>query len=372
MRERRADLVVVGAGIVGLAHAYHASRAGYEVLVVDRDELAVGASVRNFGHICTTAQAGRILELARPAREDWIEAGADAGFPVLQCGTTVVARSAAELAVLEQFAVARPGEAELLDPAEARQRLGFSPAGLTGAASLPLDLRVDAPTAIPALARLLAERGVGFLRRTNVLDVGEECVFTNRGRIRADRVVVAVGHDVDRLLPGLAEEAEVRRCRLRMLEVEAPGGIRVDPAVLTGTSMLRYEGLAAQPAASLVREEVAASAPRLLEAGVNLMLTQRPDGRLVLGDTHAYGVTETPFEDEADDVLLLSEFERLLGSPLTVRRRWRGVYASSPLDPFLVAEPIPGVTVAAVTTGVGMTTAFGLARTVLAEELVTG
>ena len=372
MRERRADVVVVGGGIVGLAHAWHAHRAGLSVLVVERDEFAVGASVRNFGHVCTTAQAGLVLELARAAREDWLTLGADAGLPVVTAGTVVVARTDAEARVLDEFASSRDeDEVRLLEPAEARAQLGFAPPGLVAAAHLPRDLRVNAPDAIPAITAHLASQGVGLLARTAVQDVGEEIVRTTRGTIRAERVVVAVGHDVDRFFPDLADEAGVRRCRLRMLEVDAPGAARVAPAVLTGTSILRYDGLAAMPAAEAVRAEIAATAPALVDQQVNLMLTQRPDGRLVLGDTHHYGVTETPFEDEASDELLLAEFRRLLGAEeLTVRRRWRGVYASSTRGPFLVAEPIPGVTVASVTTGVGMTTALGLARSVLAEQAV--
>jgi hypothetical protein len=48
------------------------------------------------------------------------------------------------------------------------------------------------------------------------------------------------------------------------------------------------------------------------------------------------------------------------------------VYASSAKAPFLVTEPLPGVTVASVTTGIGMTTALGLAQRNVAELLVTG
>ena len=62
------DLVVVGAGVVGLAHAAEALDRGLSVTVVERDDRPVGASVRNFGHGCVTAQAGRALRLATRAR----------------------------------------------------------------------------------------------------------------------------------------------------------------------------------------------------------------------------------------------------------------------------------------------------------------
>lgn len=371
MVEERADLVVVGAGIVGLAHAYHAVRAGLRVVVVERDERAVGASIRNFGHVCTTAQAGEVLELATRAREDWLRIGRDADLTVLECGTVVVARTAAEQAVLEEFGAARGDAVRQITLAEAEERLGLLPPGTRTAVHLPQDLRVDSPAAIPAIAAYLEQLGVRFLWRTNVCDTGGEVVHTSRGIVRAERVVLAVGHDVDRILPGVADAHGLVRCRLRMLEVDAPSGVKVRPALLTGTSMLRYDGLAGMPSAGLVREEVRAERPAMLEQTVNLMLTQRPDGRLIIGDTHHYGVTEDPFEDERSDELVLAEASRLLGSPLAVRRRWRGVYASAP-TPFLVAEPSTGLTVVSVTSGIGMTTAFGLARRVLTEALVPG
>ncbi len=363
--------MVVGAGVVGLAHAWHAARAGLRVVVIERDERAVGASVRNFGHICTTAQAGEALQLAVVAREEWLRLAADADLPVQQHGTVVVARTAAQARVLEEFAAERGTDAvRPLTPIAAAERLGFTPPGLLAAAHLPADLRVDPLTASAVLAAHLETLGVEILWRTTVLEVAEGVVRTTRGTVRADRVVLAVGHDVDRFFPDLADEHGMRRCRLRMLEIDSPAGT-IAPAVLTGSSMLRYDGLAQQPSAAAVRAELEAELPALLEQGVNLMLTQRPDGRLIIGDTHHYGITEDPFEDEASDALLLEQIGRLLGAPLTVRRRWRGVYASSTVGPFLVAEPVPGVSVTSVTTGIGMTTALGLAARTFASEPVT-
>ena len=139
----RCDLVVVGAGIVGLAHAAEAVRRGLSVVVVERDQRAVGASVRNFGHGCVTAQAGRALDYGRVARSRWIEMGALAGFWVDTSGTVVAARANDEMAVLEEFADRQDDEARLIDPGELRALVPIAEAGLVGGAHLPLDVRVD-------------------------------------------------------------------------------------------------------------------------------------------------------------------------------------------------------------------------------------
>ncbi|MGH9276461.1 MAG: FAD-dependent oxidoreductase, partial [Acidimicrobiales bacterium] len=144
----RADVIVVGAGIVGLAHAAEAASRGLSVVVIDRDERPVGASIRNFGHGCVTGQAGPSLELARVARRRWIELGALAGFWVGETGAVVVARAADERAVLEELAGERGDEVRLLDAAEVRARVAVGDAVVAGA-HLRLDVRVDPVTAVP-------------------------------------------------------------------------------------------------------------------------------------------------------------------------------------------------------------------------------
>ena len=68
------DLAVVGAGILGLAHALAAARHGKRVIVVDRDAQANGASIRNFGFVTVTGQQrGEMWRLARRSRDVWVE-----------------------------------------------------------------------------------------------------------------------------------------------------------------------------------------------------------------------------------------------------------------------------------------------------------
>lgn len=374
-----ADLVVVGAGIVGLAHAVEGLARGLKVHVIERDERAVGASIRNFGHICTTVQSGQALAYALPARERWLALAAKASFGVQETGTAAVARSEAEMAVLEEFVASRGTEhARLLDADDTRALFPPATSEVVGGAHLPLDLRVDPREALPAIAAWLESEGVGFSWATHVGSIDPAAdgidVRTSRGTIRSARVVHAAGHDVDRLFPEIAEVSDVRRCRLQMLEVAPPGDVEIGPAVLTGLSMLRYGGFAETTAAADVRRQFEETSPELLDVVMNLMITQRPGtagrpGSIVLGDTHHYDRTHLPFDDEHVADLVLREGARLLGAPLTVRRRWRGVYADSPRTDFLVDEPFPGIRVVSVTSGIGMTTALGLAPAVLDQLL---
>ena len=81
------DLIVVGHGIVGLAHALAASRAGHRVAVIDRDAQPNGASIRNFGFITVTGQgAPHTWRRARRSRDVWAAVCEEAGIPVLQRG----------------------------------------------------------------------------------------------------------------------------------------------------------------------------------------------------------------------------------------------------------------------------------------------
>ncbi|WP_051096271.1 TIGR03364 family FAD-dependent oxidoreductase [Streptomyces sulphureus] len=362
------DVLIVGAGIVGLAHAYEAVRRGQSVTVVERDHEPVGASVRNFGHCCVTAQHGDLLETAYASRAGWLHAAEATGMWAREAGAYVVARSPVELAVLEELRAERGGDSvRLCTAAQLAEALGGpDPDGrrpAVGGAFLPDDLRVNPRTAAPALAEWLSgQPGVQLHWGTAVTGAESGTVHTTRGTFTAARVLLCVGHDLDRLFPQAAEDHGVERCRLTMARVTAPESLRTEAAVLTGTSMLRYDGFTAQPSATALRTETTEHSPELLDIGANVMCTALPDGTLLVGDSHSYAPTASPFVDEGAAQLLLDATAELLGvDTLRVRERWQGVYASSARGPLLVRDLAPGVRALAVTSGIGMTLSFGLA-----------
>ncbi|MHA3685248.1 TIGR03364 family FAD-dependent oxidoreductase [Leucobacter sp. HY1910] len=369
-------VVIVGAGIVGLGHAVAALDAGYRVTVLEQDAQAVTASVRNFGHVCASVQAGELGELARASLPIWESLITRAGAEGRRSGTIAVARTAAEEAVLTELAAgletegsaaASSGSAQPLTGQAVAAQLRL-PSSATPRAGLflPGDLTANPRTAVAQIAAWVGahERGeVRFGETVYGAATGE--VFTSRGRITCDRVVVAAGHLVGRLFPEVAAAGEVRECALQMARVRAPRDMGLGPAVLTGTSMLRYGAFAGEAQAAL-RAELERERPELIEIDANVMLTQQADGTLLVGDSHVSHDSAPPFLDERWSDILLAEAAALLGTErLEVLERWQGVYATSTKQQLLVAEPTPGVHVVSVTTGTGMTVGLGLgARTV--------
>lgn len=368
MTHEEFDLVVVGAGIVGLGAALEGIERGLRVAVVDRSAAIVGSSVRNFGHIGVTGQSGAALEYALESRDRWLRVGAAAGIHVSQRGGAIVARGSDELALLALFAEERgAAQVRLATASEMTDATPVRDHTVTGGAFLPLDLQVDPRRAAPALARWLESRGVSFFWKRAVLGVESGIVHTAAGELRAGAVVVAVNFDVDQFYPELAARAGIRRCGLDMLALDWSGRRTLDTPLLTGSSMLRYSGFAGLDGFAALRERYERDFPGVIALDINQMYTQRPGGDLIVGDTHYRDDAIEPFQSERSFDALLALTRELFGvDDLRVVERWQGIYATAPAE-FFIEAPVAGVRAVSVTTGIGMTTGLGLAASVVRD-----
>ncbi|WP_314096067.1 TIGR03364 family FAD-dependent oxidoreductase [Microbacterium foliorum] len=355
-----ADVVVVGSGIVGLGAAFAAARRGLSVIVVDRADAPAGATIRNFGHLCIGAQAGEARRYADASRELWLRLSRDAGFWLRESGTLVAARHADEIAVLERAAA--DGGIRMLETDELRRLAPLRAERLVGGAHIEPDLQTDPRAAAAAIVRHLTTLGVDVRFRTAVTSVAGGRVETSRGSLTAGTVVVAVNHDIDQLLPEIAETAGVIRCALDMMRAAVSMPRPLSAPVLTGWSLVRYGRFADGDAATALRERLHGERPDLAALDLNQMYTQLPDGTLIIGDSHSSAVSPSPFQPEAAFAAFLAEAEALFEMPTPrVLERWQGVYATAAQD-FLIRTPDERTLVLAATTGIGMTTGLGLAE----------
>jgi D-hydroxyproline dehydrogenase subunit beta len=360
------DIAIVGAGIVGLAHALAAARLGRKVVVVDRDAQANGASVRNFGFVTVTGQEqGPVWRRARRSRDIWAEVAEPAGIAIEQHGLMMIARRPEARAVCQAFLKTDMAEGcAWLDRAEAQALLGGAPSGpLEGALTSACELRVESRTAIPALAAWLATHfGVEFRRGVAVHGVETGCIATSAGAIRAETIIVCPGDDLATLFPGAL--AGTTRCKLQMMRLAAPG-YRLPATVMSDLGLVRYLGYSALPEAAALRARLEAEQPGQLAHGIHLIVAQSADGSLVVGDSHHYAQTPDPFASEEVERLILAEFEAVFGDAPPVIERWTGTYASAP-GHSIVETPMAGVRLVVVTGGTGASTGFALAEEVIA------
>ncbi|PBC63546.1 FAD-dependent oxidoreductase [Streptomyces sp. Tue6028] len=327
-------VIVVGAGVVGTLHAWHAVERGHEVVQIEREAEARGASLRNFGQIWVSGRAGgEELETALRARELWETIGARVpGLGFRACGSLTPLRNPRERAVAEA-ALARPDAAargyKLLTAGEAR---AVNPA-LRGAFEAALfcerDAAVEPRTAQLALREeLLKSPRYTFLPGREVRDVvGEHAVRDDHGDVHSgDTVVLCTGAWLGGLVRELAgPELPVRRVRLQMMQTD-PLGEPLTTSVADADSF-RYYPAYRSPALDALDAHQPQSTTAA-EHRMQLLMVQRADGGLTIGDTHeyehpfAFDTVEEPYEHLAEVV------ESFLGRPLPrIRRRWAGVYA---------------------------------------------
>jgi FAD dependent oxidoreductase TIGR03364 len=311
-------------------HALEAVRRGATVRHLDADPEPRRASVRNFGLIWVSGRApGAELDLAVRARERWEAIGAevpDVGFRA--DGSLTVAQDPRELAVLEE-AAARPDAGvrgfELLDADATRRRNPALRGKLLGALHCTRDAVVEPRHVLPAVRRHLDASGrYSFAPGSTAIEIGATSVRDHLGEVHeGDLVLVCPGAAHDVLGPASAT-APLRRCRLQMLQTE-PLPERLTTSVADGDS-LRYYPVFRTPAGAALP----APLPIVEEHRAQLLIAQRADGELTIGDTHHY---DEPFDfalDERPSDHLLARAESLLGTELPpVRRRWSGVYSQA-------------------------------------------
>jgi len=184
------DVVVVGAGIVGAACAYYASKAGLSVTVVDQGGVAGGTTGAGEGNILVSdKEPGPELELAMRSQELWRSLDVD-GFEWEPKGGLVVASSSEELSSLADLASAQEAfgvVAEAVDPLVHEPHLSTS---LAGAYLYPQDAQVQP---MLAAARLLEASGAEVRLNATVHGMEEGLVHTDSGPLRAAAIVNAAG-----------------------------------------------------------------------------------------------------------------------------------------------------------------------------------
>ena len=198
-----ADVVVVGAGVIGVSTAWFLARRGVDVLLLEKGRVAGEQSSRNWGWIRKQGRDPDELPIVMESQEIWAgldaEIGEDVGFArrgiaYLADTEEQLARHAQWLDVAEQHQL----DTRVLTGPEVDALVHGPPGRYAGALYTPSDARAEPFVAVPALARAVRRTGGRIVEDCAVRGVefqggAVSGVVTERGRVRASVAVCAGG-----------------------------------------------------------------------------------------------------------------------------------------------------------------------------------
>jgi glycine/D-amino acid oxidase-like deaminating enzyme len=203
----RADVVVIGGGIIGVSTALFLAEKGLSVALCEKGQIAGEQSSRNWGWCRATHRDLRELELSLESLKLWREIdarlGVETGFR--QCGILYAADDARSLDVHEdwlaraQRLVGRDGiDSRIVSADETASLMTGSTRRFAGGIYTPSDGRAEPQRAAPAISNALRRRGVKVLtpcaaRGIETADGAVSGVVTEYGLIHFASVVVAGG-----------------------------------------------------------------------------------------------------------------------------------------------------------------------------------
>lgn len=372
--ERSADIAIVGAGIVGLAHAYMALRKGYKVVLFERDEFAVGASIRNFGLLWPIGQEpGPGLNRALRSLEHWKEISAQAGIWMNPGGSLHLAYHEDELEVLNEFLTLykeAPYDCNLVTPSEIKDLSPIvKPHGLKGGLHSLTERTVNSREAIRRLPLWMEERFGLILRFGHVVtEIAMPIVKTSRESWRVSKVFICSGADFETLYPDVFDQYPVTKCKLQMMKAVLPKPITIGPSLCAGLTLRHYDAFSKCPSLQKLSTRYDHKSDDFKKHGIHVLLAQNNYGELIIGDSHHYHSTIDPFESEQVNEIILNYLQTFTDIPeLKITERWHGVYPKVKGNDTLVLDVAPDVTIVNGLGGAGMTLSFGLAEEVICK-----
>ena len=223
-----ADVVIIGAGIIGISTAWFLAKTGLKIAVCEKGRVAGEQSSRNWGWIRQQGRDYAELPIMMESMQIWrnlsMQIGADIGFE--QNGSLYLCENQNQLDSYDKFleiAKTHNLDSQQLDAESLYSRIRNTPRHWNSALFTQSDARAEPSTAVPAMARACLEKGVSIVENCGVEEISisnqqVDGVKTEQGFINCNRVLCCAGHwssrllsDINIKLPQLSVKASVVR-----------------------------------------------------------------------------------------------------------------------------------------------------------------
>jgi glycine/D-amino acid oxidase-like deaminating enzyme len=367
------DIAIVGGGIIGAACAQEMARRGASVVLIERDELAAGASGRNQGWLvlsadppCTPMSRASLSLYADIIESSAVPVRFDRD-PIGLLLTVSVERAAATAQAMADAWAATGVKAQLLEGPALRDAEPALSGEVVAGWLLDQGRRVDPGTLTVAMATAARHLGADIRHHVNVRSLTHvrgrvTGVATDDGIIAADTVILAAGPWSATLVRPMGIELPVTGARGWIVELASPPG-------LLHHLIEEVDGVPGEAERFPTASELAGGASP--EPAVASIMHAAPDGTVVLGASH-HPVVRPEAEDPDAPSRIAARAIRLAPAlaALTIRSTRWGIRPMSPDGRPLVGRLADGLFAA---TGHGPEgVLLGGGTAVLAGALIAG
>lgn len=339
---KKYDLIIVGGGVLGTFHAYHALEQGLSVAIIEKDRQPQSATVRNFGQVVPSGMNTKWQLYGRESLRTYKQIQRRFDLSVRQHGSVYLASNEEEVQLLEELADInlRNGYlSQLLTRQECLEKYqGLKPGYVKAGLFFPEEVTVEPRVMIGRLlSYLVNEKGLAYYGNTaalncTVLANGVEVSTAGGSVFHAVKVIICSGAEFKILYPALFAGSDLEVTKLQMLQTVPQRGYELKGSILTGLSIRRYEAFGECPSFAAIK---AKEDPGSFEKkwGIHILFKQAVDGSVIIGDSHVYtdavNADDLGFDLRADvDAFMITEAQKIIDLPgYEIQNRWYGIYS---------------------------------------------
>ena len=336
------DVIIVGGGILGISHAYHALNAGLSVALFEKNPMPRDASVRNFGQVVPSGFNTRWQRYGRESLRIYKELQSKIDITVRQEGTVYIASDDEELQLINELSEinAQNGYSSiLLSEKECLEKYpGLLKSYVKGGLWFPQEVVVDPIQGISRLINYLCDaRGLEYYPNTVVSNItkanGHVKVSTRQSNkdFTAQKAYVCSGNEFELLFPESFKESDLKIVQLQMMDTIPQKQLKISGSVLTGWTIRRYESFQECPGYAGIKSKESKDAYHNMN-GIHILFKQLLDGSVVIGDSHRYqniaeGARMDFNTDNGLNDFMLSEAQKIYAlDTWRIRQTWLGHY----------------------------------------------
>ncbi|MGN8057202.1 TIGR03364 family FAD-dependent oxidoreductase [Pedobacter sp. 22163] len=373
------DLIVIGGGVLGTFHAYHALLSGKSVLQLEKDNFPVGATVRNFGQVVPSGMEAEWFGYGVAGLDIYKSIQQEFDISVQQNGSVYIASDNDEQTLIHELKAHYDTigyETELLSQkAVLKKYPAIKSSYAKEAIFFPQEISVAPDQMIYRLHEYMQTKFAQYTLKYNSTvtaceskGTGVEVGLRNNTELfTAEKAIICNGYEFKLLYPQLFSESGIVVSKLQMMRSIPMPEVALAGNILTGLTTRRYESFE-HYCPSFKSIKTPEHYEELKKWGIHILFKKAADNTIIIGDSHVYADVNH-FDDLGFDLshhvneLMLEEAVRIVDFDVRkLQSTWAGFYPQHATKHIVTYDLDDRIHIRTAIGGKGMTASAGYAE----------